>query len=144
MFWVFIDVHIARLYYTGTLSSITILFWNSPLNMRGFSSIIVVSLSLHPCIFYMSFRNLFYSVSFIYKTHWLGICEWRHIFTILDLNGIKLLSQIKPDMLQLRVPVWVSDMTFLPEPNCIALATRHCHVSQSLLCLFVAKDCCCF
>ncbi|XP_042855775.1 WD repeat-containing protein 74-like [Penaeus japonicus] len=37
-------------------------------------------------------------------------------------------KNIKPDMLQLRVPVWVSDMTFLPEPNCIALATRHCHV----------------
>ncbi|XP_047501601.1 WD repeat-containing protein 74-like [Penaeus chinensis] len=37
-------------------------------------------------------------------------------------------KNIKPDMVQLRVPVWVSDMTFLKEPSCIALATRHCHV----------------
>ncbi|XP_063598271.1 WD repeat-containing protein 74-like [Penaeus indicus] len=55
-----------------------------------------------------------------------SLAKWNE-FTLALPHEINLF-QIKPDMVQLRVPVWVSDMTFLKEPNCIALATRHCHV----------------
>ena len=34
-------------------------------------------------------------------------------------------------MLQLRVPVWVTDMTYLPDHHSIAISTRHKQVSSS-------------
>jgi hypothetical protein len=37
--------------------------------------------------------------------------------------------QVKPDMLQLRVPLWVSDMDFLRDSTKVAVCTRYGHVS---------------
>nr|XP_053636214.1 WD repeat-containing protein 74-like [Cherax quadricarinatus] len=37
-------------------------------------------------------------------------------------------KNVKPDMLQLRVPVWVSDIAFLEEKHCVAVSSRYKHV----------------
>ncbi|XP_069677228.1 WD repeat-containing protein 74 [Periplaneta americana] len=37
-------------------------------------------------------------------------------------------KNVRPDMLQLRVPVWVSDMDFLPGGSKVAVCTRYGHV----------------
>lgn len=37
-------------------------------------------------------------------------------------------KNVRPDMLQLRVPVWVSDMDFLPGSSKAVVCTRHGHV----------------
>jgi hypothetical protein len=42
------------------------------------------------------------------------------------------LFQVKPDMLQLRVPVWVSDMDFIQNSAKVAVCTRYGHVSIHL------------
>lgn len=56
--------------------------------------------------------------------------------------------QVKLDMLQLRVPVWVSDMDFLRDSAKVAVCTRyghvslHAHVAQAPhIFVIVAKDC---
>jgi len=39
---------------------------------------------------------------------------------------------VKPDKLQLRVPVWISDLDFLRDSTKVAVCTRYGHVSRRL------------
>ncbi|PSN30822.1 hypothetical protein C0J52_17326 [Blattella germanica] len=46
-------------------------------------------------------------------------------------NDLKFTSMpivVRPDMLELRVPIWVSDMDFLPDTSKVAVCTRHGHI----------------
>lgn len=38
--------------------------------------------------------------------------------------------QVKPDMLELRVPVWLTDIAFLGDQRSVAISSRHKHASR--------------
>ena len=55
----------------------------------------------------------------------------EHHQTLFIYKYIYFVLQVPPDMLDLRVPVWVSDLTYMPDNRTIAVVSRHKCVSKT-------------